>query len=150
AFSAGAAAPRTSTATPATRIEAATSSAQLRINFVEVLLVHQHLPRLSAGGRRDEPFHLHHVDEPSGAAEADPEPPLQVRDGRLAALHDDAGGLVVEIVLFHFDRVGRRLFLGGNRLVVRRLALLAEKAREPRALLLGDIRTVEPDEARRC
>src|SRR5438445_7783834 len=65
AFPAGAAAPRTSAATPAAnKIDAATSSAQLRIDFIEVVLVHQHLTRLSAGGRRDEPFHLHHVDEP--------------------------------------------------------------------------------------
>ncbi len=41
------------------------------------------------------------------------------------------------------------LLLGGDRLVVDRLALLAQEARQPRALLLGDVRAVQPDEARR-
>ena len=42
-----------------------------------------------------------------------------------------------------------RLLLGGDRLVVGRLALLAQEAGQPRALLLGDVRAVQTDEARR-
>ena len=62
---------------------------------------------------------------------------------------DDARRLVVEVVLLDLDAVGRRLLLGGDRLVVGRLALLAQEAGEPRALLLGDVRAVQADEARR-
>ena len=54
---------------------------------------------LPPAARRDQPVHLHHVDQPRGAAEADPQPPLQVRDRRLAARDDDPRGLVVELVL---------------------------------------------------
>ena len=41
------------------------------------------------------------------------------------------------------------LLLGGDRLVVDRLALLAQEAGQPRALLLGDVRAVQADEPRR-
>ena len=68
---------------------------KLRIHFVEVFLLDEHLARLAARRGRDEAVHLHHVDEPRRAAEADPQPALQVRDRRLAARDDDARGLVV-------------------------------------------------------
>src|SRR5213075_2886389 len=60
---------------------------ELRIHFLEVALVHQHLASLASRARRHDPIHLHHVDEPRGAAESDPQAPLQVRDRRLAAAH---------------------------------------------------------------
>ena len=65
--------------------------------------------------RRHEAVGLHHVDEPRGAAEADPQPPLEVRDRRLAALHDDARGLVVEIVLLELALPRSRSSLRGDR-----------------------------------
>src|SRR5262245_4057950 len=65
-------------------------SSKLRVDFLEIALVHQHLARLAADGWRDESFHFHHVDEPCGAAESDPQPALQVRDRRLSARDDDA------------------------------------------------------------
>src|ERR671920_491940 len=49
----------------------------------------QHLTRLAACGRRDEALHLHHVDQARRTAEPDPQPPLQIRDRCLPALHDE-------------------------------------------------------------
>ena len=46
---------------------------------------------------------LHHVHEPRGAAEANPQLALQIRDRRLAAAHDDARSLVVELVLLELE-----------------------------------------------
>src|SRR5262245_30247341 len=73
-------------------------SPQLRVHLVEVRLVDEHLSRFAARGGRHQTFHFHHVDEPRRPAEADAQPPLQVRDRCLTALDDDARGLVVEIV----------------------------------------------------
>src|SRR5207248_2738590 len=67
-----------------------TRLSKLRIHFVEVFLLDEHLARLAAHRGRYQPVHLHHVDQPRGAAEADPQPALQVRDRGLAAGHHDA------------------------------------------------------------
>src|SRR3989442_9195199 len=48
----------------------------------------------------------------SRAAEPDPEPSLKVRNRSLAAAHDDARRLVVEIVLVQVDRAFGRGRLG--------------------------------------
>src|SRR5262249_29634996 len=93
---------------------------------------------------------LHHVDQPSGAAEADAQLPLQVRDRDLAAADNDACGLVVEIVLLELQTVRGRLFVfRRDRIVEDWLALFAEKTRQSRALLLRDVRAMEPDALRR-
>src|SRR5690606_29500603 len=120
---------------------------ELGIHGSGVVLRHEDLAGLAAGACRDETLGLHHVDEPRRAAESDAQAALQVRDRGLAALHDDAGGLVVEIVLLEFDGVGR-LVLGGDRLVVVRTSLLAQEAGQARALLFGDVGAVQPDVAR--
>src|SRR5262249_40960991 len=91
---------------------------KLCIHFFEVVLLDEPLARLAAGGGRDEAVHLHHVDEPRGAAEADAQPPLQVRDRRLSARHDDARGFVVELVLLELLVLLRALLVGGDRVVV--------------------------------
>src|SRR2546422_5669704 len=69
---------------------------QLCIHFIEITLVDKHLARLSAGARRNQAFHFHHVHQTRSAAEPDAQPPLQVRNRRLPARHDDARGFVVE------------------------------------------------------
>ena len=67
-----------------------------------------------------------------------------------SSFSDDARRFVVQVVLFELDSVGTGgFFLRRDGFVVRRLALLAEEAGQPRALLLGDVRTVDPHEARR-
>jgi hypothetical protein len=76
---------------------------QLRVHFVEVVLVHEDLAGLAASARRHRPFGLHHVHQARGTAETDSQPALQIRDGRLSALHDDAGRFVVELVVTHED-----------------------------------------------
>ncbi len=54
------------------------------------------------------------------------------------------------IVLFELEIAGRLLVVLGDRVVVGRLALLAQEARQqPRALLFGDVGAVKADEARR-
>src|SRR4029077_15015324 len=105
--------------------------------------------RFAACTGRDEPFGLHHVHETRGAAEPDPQLPLEIRDRRLAAADDDARGFVVEVVLLELRAFRSRLLvLCRDRVVEDRFALLAKEAREPRALLLRDIRPVKPDAAR--
>src|SRR5215218_919640 len=84
---------------------------QLRIHFLEVAAVDQHLARLTAGAGRHEPFGFHHVNESRGAAEADAQTPLQVRDRRLSAGDHDARGLVVELVLVEVEAAGAGLLL---------------------------------------
>src|SRR5437867_7859260 len=122
---------------------------QLRIDLLEIPLVDQHLARLAAGARRNKSFGFHHVHEPRGAAEADAKLALQIRDGHLPAADDDARGLVVEIVLLELEGAGSGLlFLRGDRVVEDRLTLLAQKAREPGALLLRDVRPVQADAPR--
>ena len=87
---------------------------------------------------------FHHVDEPGGAAESHPQLSLEVRDRGLPGVDDDPGGLVIELVLVEFKAVGPGLVvLSRDRLIEHRLALLAQEARESRALLLGDVRSVE-------
>src|SRR5215510_12399571 len=122
---------------------------KLCIHLFEVILLDEHLARLPAGRRRHEPVHLHHVDQARGATEADAQPPLEVRDRRLSARHDDPRGLVVELVLLELLVLLRPLLVGGDRVVVGGPALLAEEARQARAFLLGDVGAVQADEARR-
>src|SRR5450759_3181583 len=112
---------------------------QLGIHFVEVFLLHEHLARLAAGRGGDEAVQFHHVDEPGRAAESDPEPPLQIRDRRLAARHDDAGGLVVDLVLVELHVLLRPLFVRRDGGVVGGLALFPQEARQPGAFLFGDV-----------
>src|SRR6266851_7386857 len=120
---------------------------KLRIHFVEVFLLDEHLARLAARRRRDEPVHLHHVHESRGAAEADSQPALQVRDRRLAARHDDARRFVVQLVLLELGVfLCVALFVRGDGGVVCRLALLPQEARQAGALLLGDVRPVQANE----
>src|SRR5262245_24565802 len=118
-------------------------SAELRVDFIEICRVDQHLARFSSRRRRYQAIDLHHVHESRRAAEADPQTALQVRNRRLTALDDDASGFVVEIVLFHLDAASDRFVVGGNGLVVNGLALFAQEAGEPGALLFGDIRSVQ-------
>src|SRR3990170_7379445 len=47
---------------------------ELRIDFAEILLVHQDLPRLAPHPGRHETVHLHHVDQTGCAAETDAQP----------------------------------------------------------------------------
>src|SRR5215204_7472688 len=86
----------------------------LRIHFFEVILLHEHLARLPAGGRRHEAVHFHHVDKTRRAAEPDAQPSLQVRDRRLAARHHDARGFVVQLVLVELHVLLRRLLVCGD------------------------------------
>src|SRR4051812_2806160 len=121
-------------------------SAQLRVDLVEVVLFHEHFASLTASRARHQPFGFHHVDEPGRAAEPDPQPPLQVRDRRLAARDDDPRRLVIQVVLLELEiRTGSLVILGDG-LVVGRLALFAQEAGEARALLFGDIRAVQAHE----
>src|SRR5437762_3702 len=91
---------------------------QLRIDFLEIAAIDEHLARLAAGARRHEPLGFHHVHEPRGAAEANPQLPLQIRDRRLSAAHDNTRGLVVELVLLELKALGTSLVvLGRDRLV---------------------------------
>src|SRR5262245_21197733 len=144
ASSAGIAEPSTSAA--------ATHLPKLRIDFLEVRTIDQHLARFATRAGRDESFGLHHVDQTSRAAESDAQLPLQVRDRHLAAADDDPCGLVVEIVLLEFHPAGAAglLVLLSDRVVEHRFPLLAEKAGQPRALLLGDVGPVQTDRARGC
>src|SRR3954469_7656022 len=122
--------------------------AQLRIHLLEVAAVDQHLAWLAAAARGDEPFGFHHVHEARCAAETDAELPLQMRNGGLAAADDDARRLVVEVVLLEFESAHPALLiLGRDGVVEDRLALLAQEAGEPRALLFGDVGAVKPDAA---
>src|SRR5205823_2949664 len=77
-------------------------STQLRVDLLEVPTVHEYLPRLSAGRRRHQTLGLHHVHQPRGTAESNPQPALQVGDRRLSALDDDARRFVVQVVFVHF------------------------------------------------
>src|SRR5687768_2379598 len=122
--------------------------AKLGIDFIEIRLVHQHFTRFAASAWRDQAIHLHHVHETRGPAEADPEPPLQIRNRRLPTRDDDTRGFVVEIVLFHLDAI-EAFLLGGDGRVVDGLALFAQEAREPRALLFRDVRAVQAYRSRR-
>src|SRR5690349_6339954 len=54
------------------------SSPDLGVHFFEVVLLHQHLARLAAGGPRDQAVGFHHVDEARGTAETNAQPPLQI------------------------------------------------------------------------
>src|SRR6187455_635267 len=99
---------------------------ELSIHFFEVVFRDEHLAGLAASGSGDQPVGFHHVHQPCGPAEADAQPPLQVRDRGLAALHDDAGRFIIEIVLLELER-SRGLLLGGDQLVEDRLALLAQE-----------------------
>src|SRR5205814_9500247 len=56
---------------PRLRLSFDRSLAQLRIDFIEIPFVDEDLARLAAGCGRNQSFHLHHVDEPGGTAEAD-------------------------------------------------------------------------------
>src|SRR5439155_4420646 len=91
-----------------------TPLSQLRIDFVEVALVNEDLARFSAGRRRHQAFHFHHVHQSRRAAEADAQAALQIRDRRLPALDDEARRLVVQIVLLHLVRIGGRLVFLAN------------------------------------
>src|SRR5262245_11802551 len=64
-----------SRSTPAT---APTMLPELRINFLEVALVHQYFPCLASGARRDKAIHFHHVHEPGRTAEADTQAALEI------------------------------------------------------------------------
>src|SRR5688500_4658827 len=91
-----------SSATPAAsprKPRASVHLPELRIDFLEVAPVDQHLARLAAGAGRDDPFGLHHVDQTRGAAEPDAHLALQIGDRRLAAADDNARRFVVELVL---------------------------------------------------
>src|SRR5262245_36551101 len=102
------------------------TSTKLGIDFFKVVLVYQHLARLSAGAGRDEPFCFHHVHQAGGAAEADAQFPLQIRDRHLAAADNDARGLVIEIVLLELQALrGRLLVFSRDRIVEDRLTLFA-------------------------
>src|SRR5262245_45948953 len=125
-------------------------SSELRIDFFKVVLVDQHLARLPTGAGRDEPFRLHHVDHPRRVPEAYSQLPLQVRYRYLAAADNDPRGLVIEFVFVELQAInGRLLVFGRDRIVEDRPALFAEEARQPCALLLGDVRTMKPDAPRR-
>src|SRR5258705_13997791 len=101
---------------------------ELRIDLFEIAAIDEHLARLAAGARRHEPLGFHHVHEPCGTAEANPQLPLQIRDRRLSAAHDNTRGLVVELVLLELKALGTSLVvLGRDRLVEDRLALLADE-----------------------
>src|SRR5690349_20248989 len=82
---------------------------------------------------------------PRRAAEANSQLALQIRNRDLAAADDNARSLVVQVVLLELHSAASRLLLlGGDGVVEDRLALLAEEAGETRALLFGDVRSVEP------
>jgi hypothetical protein len=72
---------------------------------LEVVLIDQDFT-LAARGRGDHAFGLHHIDKACGAAEADPQPALQVRNGGLAGRDDNARGLVVEVVALELEFLG--------------------------------------------
>src|SRR5262245_14884972 len=108
-------------------------SPNLRVDLFEVVLLHENFSSLTAGARRDEPVGFHHVDEPGGTAETNPQATLQIRDRSLTAADNDARGLVVEVVLLEVELAASFLFLGSDRLVVGRFALLTKEAREPSA-----------------
>src|SRR6476659_524367 len=76
---------------------------ELSIHFFEVVFRDEHLAGLAAGRSGDQPVGFHHVHKPRRPAEADAQPPLEVRDGGLAALYDDARGFVIEIVLLELE-----------------------------------------------
>src|SRR6187397_874230 len=121
---------------------------ELRIHFLEVVAVHEHLARLAAHALRDEPFRFHHVDQTGRTAEPDPHLALEIRNGRLAGADDDPCRLVVQLVLVELETARPRLLVvRGNRVVEDRLSLLPQEAREPCALLFADIRPVKPDTA---
>src|SRR5580765_1174024 len=67
---------------------------ELGIDLFEVTAIDEDLARLAAGARRNEPLGFHHVHEPRGTAEANPQLPLQIRDRRLSAAHDNTRSLV--------------------------------------------------------
>src|SRR6185503_20796812 len=128
---------RAESATEATT-RAAHTLPKLRIHLLEVARVHEHFARLAAGAGRDQPLGLHHVHQPRCPAEPDPQLPLQIRDGRLAGADDDARRFIVEFVLLELDTRGTAfLVLGRDRVIEDRLALLAQEAGQPGALLLG-------------
>src|SRR6185436_5895202 len=81
---------------------------ELSIHLVEVVLRDEHFAGLASSRGGDQPVGFHHVHQPRGAAEAYAQAPLEVRDGGLTALHDNAGGFVVEIVFLELES-GRRL-----------------------------------------
>src|SRR5688572_23660485 len=93
-----------------TRNAAISRLSKLRIDFVKVTLVHQYFPWFAAHTGRYQAVHLHHVDEPRGAAEADAQAALQIGNRGLAARHDNSSRFVVQIVLLHLHRVELLLF----------------------------------------
>ena len=109
--------PIATAATASTTIARRVRLAKLRIHFLEVLASDEHLARLAAGRGRHQPFGFHHVDQPRGPAEADAHLALQVRNRRLAGLHDDARGLVVELVLLELDAVRAGLLVSSSVIV---------------------------------
>src|SRR5688500_18464135 len=121
---------------------------KLRIHFLEVLASDEYFTRLAPGCGGNESFRLHHVDQARGTAETDSHLALQVRDRSLAGRHHDARGLVIQLVLLEFE-TGRSVLLifFGDRLVVDRLALLAQEAGQPRRFLLGDVGAVQANVA---
>ena len=118
------------------------------VDFLEVVLVDQDFA-LAAGGWRHNAFNFHHVDESGRAAEPHPQAPLQVRDRRLPARDDDAGGLVLQVVFLELELLARGLFLGRDGGVGHRLALFSEEAAEPGGLLFGRQRARESGSAAR-
>src|SRR5262245_50870673 len=87
--------------------------AKLRIDFLEVPAINEDFARFAAGARRHKSLGLHHVDQSCSAAEANPQSALQVRDRHLSAAHNDAGSLVVEIILLELHASGAGLFVFG-------------------------------------
>ena len=111
---------------------------------VQVALGDQHLPRLRALVPRHDPTPLEHVDQPPGAGVADPQPPLDERDGRRLVLGDEADRILEHRIVVGVQRSrvrGLRARLE-QLLLERGLGLAAARGHDLRRLGLRDERAL--------